>query len=1298
MKKYFDLFCFVSLLIFLQNAAFARKFYFSTAGNDSYTVLQAQNPSTPWMTLIQLENAYRNLNAFTAGDTICFKRGDVFVSGRDQFGSMKWWNDGTTYFNAPSGTITKPIVFTNYGDINLALPNFLFPNPGTSVTANHSRHCLSFEGVEYLIFDGLQFNDYRFPYTDKVTAAYTTSGLHLGERPSGFPSNQDVKHIVVKNCNFSNIGYGIMSSGSYIQISNNRFTNFKSVGDTSGVSIFSDIGSDPIQPSGDHYLIDHNYMKGGWSYSSPFATGQGKVGGAIEVINDFDSSKIVFNTFIDCEGVYEFGRNIANDTLLGPNDDTTAYNLIINCGKIAYVHTGTSQFSTRAARLRFWNNLYIENNFSRFSGPNFGKDIYGDGQSFQQFPGWSQGYPKNPSDSNYGGHRVIQYSSETVKGNPDTLIDSRNNIFWNTTGLQQIYDITRTKYIHANNIYHLVNNYRFPSSIGGVLNTINNLETISTSKIITDTADINPELWNYNVLSGSIAINFGRNVGISKDYAGTLISGNPDAGIYEYSNNLLGNLTLAITADSILCNGSSSTVTVTATGGTAPYTGTGTFNVIAGSYTYTVTDAVGSVKTTTITITQPTAITPTVTSGRIIIYGGTTTITTTATGGTGAYSYKLNRGVYQTSNVFSSVPAGVDTVYIKDANSCVASRIITITQPASLLAITATPTTILCNGATSNVTVTATGGTPPYTGTGSFTVIAGTYTYSIADSNAVTVSTSVNISQPTLITATVTPGVIAVYGAKTTITLSSVSGGLSPYSYALNNGVYQTSTTFSNVPAGVHSISIKDARGCVVLKSITITQPLTTLACASTSTNILCNGSSSTVTVTATGGTAPYTGTGTFNVIAGSYTYTVTDAVGSVKTTTITITQPTAITPTVTSGRIIIYGGTTTITTTATGGTGAYSYKLNRGVYQTSNVFSSVPAGVDTVYIKDANSCVVSRTITITQPSRLILIANPTSILCNNGTATITISAMGGTPPYTGTGTYVVTAGTYNYSIADSNNITEITTVTVTQPAVIAATVTPLTSNISTYGGTTSINITNITGGISPYTYSINNGLFQTLSTFTNVRGGNHVVNIRDNNGCILSKNITIKQPLQIIITESINVICQGQNTGSITVTADGGTPPYRFRYGILNVSTGTYTGYVSSAIYSNLAAGIYVVKVKDSLNASSSVNDTILPGILCAKGANYLSTTDSNKIIVEHQETYSVYPNPTNNQFTIRLSKKNFNKFYISVYNSNGEKVMEKFDYSNDILFGKELLPGIYYLRLCINGVITTKKIVKTN
>ena len=1011
MKKYFDLFCFVSLLIFLQNAAFARKFYFSTAGNDSYTVLQAQNPSTPWMTLIQLENAYRNLNAFTAGDTICFKRGDVFVSGRDQFGSMKWWNDGTTYFNAPSGTITKPIVFTNYGDINLALPNFLFPNPGTSVTANHSRHCLSFEGVEYLIFDGLQFNDYRFPYTDKVTAAYTTSGLHLGERPSGFPSNQDVKHIVVKNCNFSNIGYGIMSSGSYIQISNNRFTNFKSVGDTSGVSIFSDIGSDPIQPSGDHYLIDHNYMKGGWSYSSPFATGQGKVGGAIEVINDFDSSKIVFNTFIDCEGVYEFGRNIANDTLLGPNDDTTAYNLIINCGKIAYVHTGTSQFSTRAARLRFWNNLYIENNFSRFSGPNFGKDIYGDGQSFQQFPGWSQGYPKNPSDSNYGGHRVIQYSSETVKGNPDTLIDSRNNIFWNTTGLQQIYDITRTKYIHANNIYHLVNNYRFPSSIGGVLNTINNLETISTSKIITDTADINPELWNYNVLSGSIAINFGRNVGISKDYAGTLISGNPDAGIYEYSNNLLGNLTLAITADSILCNGSSSTVTVTATGGTAPYTGTGTFTVIAGSYTYTVTDAVGSVKTTTITITQPTAITPTVTSGRIIIYGGTTTITTTATGGTGAYTYKLNSGVYQTSNVFSSVPAGVDTVYIKDANSCV-----------------------------------------------------------------------------------------------------------------------------------------------------------------------------------------------------------------------------------------------------------------------------------------------VSRTITITQPSRLILIANPTSILCNNGTATITISAMGGTPPYTGTGTYVVTAGTYNYSIADSNNITEITTVTVTQPAVIAATVTPLTSNISTYGGTTSINITNITGGISPYTYSINNGLFQTLSTFTNVRGGNHVVNIRDNNGCILSKNITIKQPLQIIITESINVICQGQNTGSITVTADGGTPPYRFRYGILNVSTGTYAGYVSSAIYSNLAAGIYVVKVKDSLNASSSVNDTILPGILCAKGANYLSTTDSNKIIVEHQETYSVYPNPTNNQFTIRLSKKNFNKFYISVYNSNGEKVMEKFDYSNDILFGKELLPGIYYLRLCINGVITTKKIVKTN
>ncbi|MFM1810680.1 MAG: hypothetical protein RLZZ382_1905, partial [Bacteroidota bacterium] len=55
----------------------------------------------------------------------------------------------------------------------------------------------------------------------------------------------------------------------------------------------------------------------------------------------------------------------------------------------------------------------------------------------------------------------------------------------------------------------------------------------------------------------------------------------------------------------ILCNGGSSTVTVTAAGGTAPYTGTGTYTVTAGTYSYTVTDANGCTYTVIVTVNEP---------------------------------------------------------------------------------------------------------------------------------------------------------------------------------------------------------------------------------------------------------------------------------------------------------------------------------------------------------------------------------------------------------------------------------------------------------------------------------------------------------------------------------------------------------------------------------------------------------------------------------------------------------------------------------------------------------------------
>ncbi len=243
--------------------------------------------------------------------------------------------------------------------------------------------------------------------------------------------------------------------------------------------------------------------------------------------------------------------------------------------------------------------------------------------------------------------------------------------------------------------------------------------------------------------------------------------------------------------------------------------------------------------------------------------------------------------------------------------------------------------------------------------------------------------------------------------------------------------------TFSRT-AGTYTFNVTDANGCTASTTITIAQPAVLVA-SSTATAILCNGGSSTVNVSATGGTAPYTGTGAFTRTAGTYTFTVTDARGCTASTTITITQPTAITASAAAGTINCFGGTTTLTVTASGGTGALQYSLNGGAFQVSNAFI-VPAGTYTVTVRDANNCTTATApVTVTQPTALTVTTTITAATSgSNGTATATPA--GGTAPYTylwtpgGQTTQTATglaAGVYTVVVTDARGCTATATATV---------------------------------------------------------------------------------------------------------------------------------------------------------------------------------------------------------------------------------------------------------------------------
>src|SRR5262249_53696022 len=153
--------------------------------------------------------------------------------------------------------------------------------------------------------------------------------------------------------------------------------------------------------------------------------------------------------------------------------------------------------------------------------------------------------------------------------------------------------------------------------------------------------------------------------------------------------------------------------------------------------------------------------------------------------------------------------------------------------------------------------------------------------------------------------------------------------------------------------------------------------------------------------------------------------FTVTDANGCLATTTGTITQPPLLTADSSNTPILCHGGNAVVTVTAGGGTGTMS---GTGTF-------SVPAGPYSFTVTDANGCLATTTGNITEPSAVVASSSNTPILCHGGSSTVTVSATGGTSPYSGTGTFSVPAGTYSYTVTDKNGCMSTTTGTITEPS-----------------------------------------------------------------------------------------------------------------------------------------------------------------------------------------------------------------------------------------------------------------------
>ncbi|HRS58447.1 MAG TPA: PKD domain-containing protein, partial [Bacteroidia bacterium] len=124
--------------------------------------------------------------------------------------------------------------------------------------------------------------------------------------------------------------------------------------------------------------------------------------------------------------------------------------------------------------------------------------------------------------------------------------------------------------------------------------------------------------------------------------------------------------------------------------------------------------------------------------------------------------------------------------------------------------------------------------------------------------------------------------------------------------------------------------------------------------------------------------------------------------------------------------------------------------------------------------------------------------------------------------------------------------------------------------------------------GTSPYSFSMNGTTYQNDSNFVKLGKGSYSVFAKDQRGCMDTGSFVITEPDPIVITVSkVNVKCKGDMTGSITLTATGGTGTYQYS------ADGGKT-YQAGNVFNGLKAGYYIVSVKDGNNCSESQGVTI--------------------------------------------------------------------------------------------------------
>ncbi len=609
------------------------------------------------------------------------------------------------------------------------------------------------------------------------------------------------------------------------------------------------------------------------------------------------------------------------------------------------------------------------------------------------------------------------------------------------------------------------------------------------------------------------------------------------------------------------------------------------------------------------------------------------------------------------TTTLNTIPAGSYVLQVREATGteCPASFAFIITQPIQPITAMVTANVPANCNADAQVTVTATGGTPPYryaadTSAG-FPAATATFSTSnvleldpvtgtnweilVEDANGCTFRLPVTITETA--DPTIDPIAQQCYtGTSFNITLSgTVVSGIPEYSIG---GAFQTSPTFTINGPGSYDATIRDTNGCTaqttfvvapqVFLAATLTQDLTCVVNAS-------------ITLTPTGGTGTYQpfevsfnggafgpATSPFTTaVAGDYQFRVFDNQATptsgcpALSDVITVTPNTTPTLTETHVDVTCNGDTNgSIVVTAADGISPYEYSINGGAFQTSNTFTGLAPAVYDIQVRDSKSCTSAITqVTIEEPTVVSGTVSATMLTCgvDNATqsATITVTGNGGTAPYTysfDNGTNFTTNATFTTNTAGNVNIV-VRDVNGCLSAVITETIAPLdpptdldfSATAVTCTATTSAVTLTATGGVGTLSYVIlapasatGNTTGATSGVFTGLTPETYLFEVTDANSCTYEEAFTVDPVTNITVSGQLTngLTCNGSSDGALNFTVGDFTGTYS--YTITGVTPiGPITGQTALTIpLTGLPAGNQTITVTDDTTGCTATASIVVP------------------------------------------------------------------------------------------------------